>query len=447
MSERDSRPPRHPQDSRPRRPFPRRNASRPPHPIPPIDIWRNLSEATISCPSQNGPILSQELATLGYTVCGMNTPATMVGITGLHGMRDIFRLNLTLRTANRVLIPVGKGPARDLDGLKRLAGQIPWEAYLDPERPVLVNSTVENQTVRDSRVPNLRAKDAITARMRYHCGRKTDADDKDLFADGACVYFYWEGDFAKFYLDTTGRPLAKRGYHKAEWRGNINEATSAAALLAGGWDASSPLAVPMCGCGTVAIEAALMARRRAPGLLRSVFAFQMLKGFGTIIPGERLEDGMRCRFGASPEQIWRQVVREIEQETRTEGLPAIVASDKSLEAIAAARRNALAAGVASDICFEVCDFADTALPSGAGTIFLNPDAGDRPAGEIELEPVYRRMGAWFKAHPEWTALVLSGSPELAKRIGLEADQAVELVNGARDCRLLVYGGRGDELGR
>lgn len=420
-----------------RRPFKPRNSARPRREIKPIDIWRNVTNVTLSCPTQVGPILSQELAQLGYTVSGMNEQGTMVGVEGLTGVRDLFKLNLMVRTANRVLIPVGDGPARDLEGLYRAALQIPWEAYLDPDRPFLVNSSVSNLTVRDSRMPNLKTKDAIADRMRKHCGRRPDSGDRNLF-DGACIYVYWEGSYAKFYLDTTGRPLIKRGYRKADWRSNISEGTAAAALIAGGWNAQTSLVVPMCGSGTLAIEAALMAKHRAPGILRSSYALMALKGYETIIPGENAEVGTRRRFGASPAQIWRQVLHQVQEAEKRENLPLIIATDRSHEAVEAARKNAIVAGVATDIIFDVCDFAETQLPETKGTIVLNPDYGERPAGAIELAPLYRRIGDWLKAQPGWAANVLLTNLELAKEIGLRTSHRIQLYNGAQECRLLVF---------
>lgn len=391
--------------------------------------------ATISCARELASFVQQELTELGYTVVGGNE--TMLGVEGLHGVRDIFKLNLQLRFAHRVLIPVGKGWVRNLDDLYDLAMTVPWEDYLDPDRPFLVNNTTWNETVRDSRMTNLKTKDAIADRMRRHCGRRPDSDREAQ--GGASIYVYWFEDDCKIYIDTSGRPLSKRGYRQNPWKAPMMESLAAAAIVACGWDMKSPLLVPMCGSGTPAIEAMLMAKNRAPGQFRTFFGFMGLKGWDSMIPGENAGEGSsRKRFGATPEQIWKQVVQQAKSEEREE-TPLIIASDIENDAVHLAQSNAIAAGVGDLIKFETCDFAQTTLPDEPGVIFFNPEYGERLGEETELGPVYARMGDFLKQYCiGWKAGIFTGNLELAKKIGLRPLRRIPLFNGPIECRLLTY---------
>lgn len=399
-----------------------------------MNIWTDTTVATLSCARGLAAFLAQEVVELGYTVVGGNE--TMIGIEGLKGVRDILRLNLWLRTAHRVLIPVAQGAARDLRDLYELAVEVPWESYISADRPFIVNSTVWNDTVRDSRMPNLKTKDAIADRMREFCGRRPDSGED---VGGASIFVYWMEEDAKIYLDVSGRPLSKRGYRMNPWKAPMMESLAAAAVMATGWDKKSPFIVPMCGSGTPAIEAALMARNRAPGQFRSWFGFMGLKGYESIIPGERADSSTRTRFGATPEQIWKQLVQQAREEEIKGPMPIIVAGDIDEEAVSAAQSNAISAGVIEDIKFVTCDFAEMPLPEQKGTLFINPEYGERLGEETELEPVYTRIGDYFKQKCiGWNGCVFTGNLELAKKIRLRSSRRIPMFNGPIECRLLVY---------
>ena len=156
----------------------------------------------------------------------------------------------------------------------------------------------------------------------------------------------------------------------------MQETLAAACLMAMHWDGKTPFLSPMCGSGTPAIEAAMIAMNRAPGLLKGHFAFQSIKGYNRIIPGESAPlSAPRQRVGATPEQIWKDMVVEAKSREIKENLPRIVATDISPEAVENAHTNSIVAGVSQMIEFKACDFADSPVPQGKGCVFFNPEYG------------------------------------------------------------------------
>ena len=251
-------------------------------------------------------------------------------------------LNLKLRTAGHVLFEIDNFQAGDPEVLYKRLSRIAWEDYLLPDNFLSVDSSVRNPLIRDSRFVNQKAKDAIVDRLKTSYGRRPDSGPEKK---GAVVYIYWVDTRCLVYLDTSGESLSRRGYRKMPFRAPVQETLAAAIVMETGWDGTSTLINPMCGSGTIAIEAALLALRRAPGLLRGNFGFMHINGF----PAEKWNE------------LRRQVRAESMRSTRKD-LGRIIATDISREAIKAARHNASTAGVDHLIEFSVCDFSKTAVP-------------------------------------------------------------------------------------
>ncbi len=397
-----------------------------------MDFWKDTHPIVISCAKGLVPQTANSLMKMGYEITHRSD--TTVSVRG--GMRDIMRLNLQLRTAHRVLVPLLRSRCPNLDYLYTDMMEIPWEKFLEQEGYFTVNSVVYNDTVRDTRMPGLKAKDAIADRMRSVFGIRPDSGREFI---GASVFIYWEGENLEVYLDTTGEALSRRGYRKLPWKAPMQETLAAACVLESGWDGNSPFVAPMCGSGTPAIEAALIAMNRAAGSFKSHFGFMALNGYRQIIPGEKAGVSVRKRFGASPEQIWKSMVAEAKAQERTEGLPPIIASDISEEAIDIARLNAIAAGVSQYITFMQCDFAATKVPEQKGVVFMNPEYGERLGDEDALGGLYARIGDFLKQRCiGYTGCVFTGSMELSRKVGLRSSRRVPFYNGPIDCRLLVY---------
>lgn len=401
-----------------------------------MKLWTDRNYPIIvSCAKELSQWTDVEVRAMGYTPID-KTENTVV-VRG--AMRDVMRLNLWLRTAHRVLVPLLRMPCRNIKNLYEGVLSIDWENLLDADGYFSVSSVVHNMTIRDTRLPSLYAKDAIADRMREKCQRRPDSGGENI---GAAVFVYWERDEAIIYLDTSGEPLSKRGYRKIPGSAPMQETLAAACIMALGWKGDTPFVSPMCGSGTPAIEAAMMAMNRAPGLLKGHFAFQSVKGYNRILPGEERTSGVRRqRAPSTPEQVWRDLVHEAKEAENTEGLPPIIATDISPEAVENAHSNAIAAGVSTYIKFQACDFADTPVPDEKGCVFFNPEYGIRLGDPKELADVYERIGTFMNEKcGGYVGGLITGNPELAHLVNLYYRRRVPFFNGPIDCRLFVYEG-------
>ena len=397
-----------------------------------MKIWKDTYPLIISCARGLVPQTSKELSRLGYEV--IDSTENTVVVRG--NMRDMMTLNLQLRTAHRILVPLLRSQCGNLRYFYNDVYSIDWENLLEADGYFTVNSVVRNDTIRDTRLPSLTAKDAIVDRMRDKCGGRPDSGRE---THGAAVFVYWQDEELIVYIDTTGEPLSKRGYRKLPGKAPMQETLAAGCILASEWDAASPFVSPMCGSGTPAIEAALLALNRAPGSFKSHFAFMALKDYRITIAGEQAGKSVRQRFGASPEQIWKDMVATAREQERRQGLPPIIATDIDPEAVETSQMNAIAAGVSEYITFGVCDFAATKLPPPPGVIFMNPEYGERMGAEQDLEPLYGRIGDFLKQKcTGYTGCVLTGNMEMSRKIGLRSVRRVPFYNGPIECRMVVF---------
>ena len=414
-----------------------------------MKIWIDQNyPIIISCAKQLSRWTESEVIAMGYKPVEVTENTVVVR----GAMRDVMRLNLWLRTAHRVLVPLLRTTCRNIRELYESVLSIDWENLLDADGYFSVSSIVHNYTIRDTRLPSLYTKDAIADRMREKCQRRPDSGGENI---GAAVFVYWERDQVIIYLDTSGEPLSKRGYRRIPGSAPLQETLAAACIMALKWDPSTPFLSPMCGSGTPAIEATMMAMNKAPGSLKGHFAFQSIKDYRRFIPGESAQTlkhsdtqttfSSRHRAGASPEQIWKEMVRESKLNERTEGLPHIVATDISPEAVENALTNSIAAGVAQYIEFKACDFADTPIPESSavpkGAVFFNPEYGIRLGDPEELAPIYERIGTFMNERCHgYVGGLITGNPDLAARVNLYYKNRVPFFNGPIDCRLFVYEG-------
>lgn len=366
----------------------------------------------ISCPRGLGTYLEREVADLGHTI--QSAEETGVEVTG--GLADCMKLNLYLHVGTYVLLELDRFAASTPDAMyDRLMGY-PWEELISPDEYLSIVSTVDTPTINDSRFASRRAKDAIVDRISAKCGRRPNSGPE---RDNVVVNIYWRGDDCRVYLNTTGRKLSDRNYRKIPMKAPMQETLAAAVVLETGYDGTQPLVNPMCGSGTLAIEAALLATGRPPGLLRSNFGFKHLLGF---------DDG-----------LWQSIRAEARKVRKAVTPAPIIATDIDDRAIRASEQNAKTAGVDQLIQFSVCDFADTPMPEARGIVLLNPEYGERMGQEQALEPTYARMGDFFKQKcPGWTGFIFTGNLNLAKKIGLKASRRIPFWNANIECRLLKY---------
>lgn len=401
-----------------------------------MKIWTDQNyPIIISCAKELSHWTDMEVRAMGYKPVEVTENTVVVR----GAMRDVMKLNLQLRTAHRVLVPLLRADCYNIRDLYELVYSIDWENLLEPDGYFSVSSIVHNYTIRDTRIPSLYTKDAIADRMRDKCMRRPDSGGENK---GAAVFVYWERNEVIIYLDTTGEPLSKRGYRKIPGSAPMQETLAAACLMALDWKGDKPFIVPMCGSGTPAIEAAMIAMNKTPGSLKSHFAFQSIKDYMRILPNEKAPRiAPRQKAGATPEQIWKEMVLDAKAAECKDNLPTILATDISPEAIGNAQINAHAAGVFDAITFQACDFAETSIPQEKGTIFFNPEYGIRLGTYEELAPVYERMGVFmYKKCAGWTGSVITGNPDLARCINLSYKARVPFYNGPIDCRLFIYEG-------
>lgn len=221
------------------------------------------------------------------------------------------------------------------------------------------------------------------------------------------------------YLDTSGETLTKHGYRKTPVLAPLQENLACALLLASKWDKVSNFINPMCGSGTLAIEAALLAANRPPGLMRSNYGFMHLKGFD--------------------ETLYLQIRKDALKNVKKDLPYTIIATDKDKHAIEAAKNNAQTAGVDQHIQFEVCKVEDTYVPDAPGVVMINPPYGERLGEDEELMPLYKLMGDFFKQKCKgYTGYILTSNPELAKQVGLKTSRKIPFFNARIECRLLEF---------
>ena len=377
--------------------------------------WTEKTWIVATCGRGCADVLKTELKALGYAP--QEVSATSVGIEG--DLRDAMRLNLWLRTANRVLFEMAGFEVDSADDLYAAVRGLPWEQWLRPDAPFHVHGVAQHETIRDPRFAVLRCKDAIADRFVEQTGARPDSTSTPEGA--ACVALYWKDRSAQIFLDTSGIPLSHRGYRWRGWVAPLRETLAASIVLEAGWgqNPAEAFIAPMCGSGTLAIEAAWIAQNRAPGLERDDYAFLRLAGVDAEA-WRTLKAEARGKFIAAP-RTW------------------IAASDVDPQAIACARENAGRAGVDGLIRFHTCDFRDTPLPKPPVLIVMNPEYGERMGLEERLVPLYEGIGTYFKTKClGMRGVVFTGNLPLGRKIGLHPTRRVAMWNGDIECRLLEF---------
>ncbi|XZF15131.1 THUMP domain-containing class I SAM-dependent RNA methyltransferase [Chitinophagaceae bacterium MMS25-I14] len=378
-----------------------------------MSLFTTVSQIFITCNRRLAPYLEQEIAELGFKI----EESLATGIIIYGTINDCIRLNLNLRCASQVLYSLMEFEAHNADDVYEALLPLPWEDMIDPQGYFSVTSNVSHETINNNMFANVRVKDAIVDRMRETAGRRPSTG-ADLV--GAVVHLFWKDDYAEIFLDTSGNSLGRHGYRKIPGRAPMLEALAAATVLATKWDRKSPFVNPMCGSGTLAIEAALIATNRRPGLFRDNYGFMHITGYD--------------------EAIYTKEMIELKKQVQKIPFLKILATDYSDLAIKNAKANAEAAGVSHLISFDVCDFADTKVPQNeGGVVFMNPEYGERLGEEDELALTYGRIGDFMKQKcGGYMGYIFTGNMELAKKIGLKAKRRIEFYNSKIDCRLLEY---------
>lgn len=359
------------------------------------------------------PVLADELRALGAA----SVEAGRGGVRFAGDQALLYRANLWLRTAVRVLRPVLEADVTSPEELYDAVHALDWSQYLTPEHTLAVDCNVRDSHLTHSHYAALKTKDAICDQFMERLGRRPSVDTETPMV-GLNLHVF--RDHAVLSLDSSGESLHKRGYRPVQPKAPLNEALAAAFVLLSGWRGDTPFVDPMCGSGTLPIEATWLAVCRPPGLTRRRFGFQGWLDFDIA--------------------LWTALRDEARRGVRKQLSAPILGSDIRRDAVSYARINARAAGVGHLVHFEIKDLRDFRPPPGPpGTLICNPPYGERIGEEKELHGLYETLGDVLRQRcGGWRAFVFSGNPRLADRIGLTPVQQVPLFNGKLSCRLLKF---------
>jgi len=367
----------------------------------------------VTCNKRLSPFLQQETEELGFDI--IRTFSTGIELKGT--LNDCIRLNLNLRCASQVLFSLQSFPCHSPVQLYDTASKIPWEAIFEKSGYFSVTSTVDHPSINNSLFANVKLKDAIVDRFRDKTHERPDSGPN---LQRTVIHLFWRDEVAEIFIDTSGETLAKHGYRKIPGKAPMLEALAAATLIASRWDRKTVFINPMCGSSTIAIEAALLATNRRPGLFRNNFGFKHILGFD--------------------ETFYEQEKKKLQEQIGDLRGMKIIATDISQDAINISKINAGAAGVESLIEFKVCDFQETEIPENEpGIIYFNPEYGERMGNKNELEETYSKIGDFMKKRCKgYRGYIFTGNLDLAKKIGLKANRKIEFYTSKIDCRLLEY---------
>jgi putative N6-adenine-specific DNA methylase len=326
-----------------------------------------------------------------------------------------YRVNLTSRIASRVLWQVADGGYRGEEDIYRIAYAPRWTDWFDAARTIRVDVSATKSPLTSRNFVTLKIKDAVCDKMRRISGQRpsVDTDTPDVPLQAHLT----DRDFT-LYLDTTGEPLFKRGLRVAAREAPLRENLAAGILRLAGWTPGQTLLDPMCGGGTILLEAAHTALDIAPGLGRH-FAFEKFKNFD--------------------QPRWRELMQQSAARQKAKKPLAIYGSDLSGEALKTARTNLIAAGLDKVVSLKQADVLEIAAPAKAGIIVTNPPYGVRLGEQQRLAEFYPKLGDRLKKYfSGWRAYFLTADMRLPQLIRLAASKRTPLFNGALECRLFEY---------
>lgn len=355
-------------------------------------------------------VLLEELISLG----ALNVHAANRAVMFEGDMSLLYRVNYCSRTALSVLMPIAEFKIRSKDDLYREGSKIGWDQFMDVDNTFSIVNVINSPHFGHTGYPGLILKDAIADNFRNKTGRRPSVDSND---PGILINLHISNDLVTISLDSTVIPLFKRGYRQEQAVAPLNEVLAAGILLMSGWDVSSSLTDPMCGSGTIPIEAGLIACKIPPGKFRNFFGFQRWKDFDEELFGKiKLECNDKIR--SSPVKIY--------------------GSDISEEALHHSKANVEKAGLSEIISLQLSDFKDLKPVDEHGFIFLNPPYGQRIQPE-EIDQLYSMIGSTLKHNFAGSiAWLITSNKESLKHVGLKHKEKYTLFNGALECMLMKY---------
>ncbi|WP_035246908.1 bifunctional 23S rRNA (guanine(2069)-N(7))-methyltransferase RlmK/23S rRNA (guanine(2445)-N(2))-methyltransferase RlmL [Desulfogranum mediterraneum] len=375
---------------------------------------------TATCGSGLESLVEEEIISFG----GRETTTSPGAVSWTGTLESAYRACLWSRCASRVLLELSRFDAADPDILYRQAGRILWDEHFDQEATFAVFTTLVDAKITHSQYASLRVKDAIVDQFRKRFGKRPTVD---TYQPAVRFHLHINGVKATLSLDLSGDSLHRRGYRNTGGEAPLKETLAAALIQLSGFlpqlDQNSYLLDPMCGSGTLLIEAALKLNNSAPGLLRKHFGFMGWQKHDPRLWDRLIKEALELEEGGVPEEM-----------------PQIIGYDADPRVVAAARQNVIAAGLRGMITIRQRQLAHLQCPGARGFIITNPPYGDRLSEKQAVKYLYRFLGERFRAEFKgWQLAFFTGNPDLAEMLKLPWQERHKLFNGPIRCQLLVGG--------
>ncbi len=357
-------------------------------------------------------LAAQELEQLGAS-------AIEPGFCGVAFAGDrtlLYRVNLWARLPFRILMKLHEFPCGDAEDLYQGIQTIDWAEYLTPDLTLAVNATGKSERLNHTHFTALQVKNAIVDQQQDRWGERSDVE---LQSPDVQVSIHLEREVCTVSLDSSGKSLHRRGYRPAVGAAPLKESLAAALIQLSGWQPEQMFYDPLCGSGTLPLEASLRALNIAPGLFRERFGFETWLDADLPLLEELIQTAETSQKESLPAPIW--------------------GSDRDPAVIEQAISNATQCGVSNHIYFAAIELEDVAAPTDSGVLFCNPPYGQRLGRDSDLGAFYKRLGDVLKQRFKgWTAFVLSGNKELSQTIGLKSYKRFPVYNGTLPCQLMKY---------
>lgn len=327
----------------------------------------------------------------------------------------LYKMNMALRSALRVLVPIATFNAESDKELYDNALEIDWTKLFDISKTFSIHADIKTTFFKHSNFVSLKVKDALVDKFRMALNDRPNVEPNNADIE---IYVLIGGNKVTIYLDSSGESLHKRGYKKFQNKAPMSEVLAAGLVLMSGWKGETPFVDGMCGSGTILIEAALIAMNKAPNLKRRNFCFTNWKDFDL--------------------KLYQEASRDLVSEEKQDLNVWLYGYDTHGHSINMSTQNIEAAGLDEFIKLKKCSFFETQKPADGTVIILNPPYGERMEVE-EIDTFYRTIGDTFKhKYTNCTAYVISSNRDALKRLGLKTNQRTQLMNGELDCSFHKY---------
>ncbi|CAN1211985.1 THUMP domain-containing protein [Tumidithrix helvetica PCC 7403] len=328
----------------------------------------------------------------------------------------LYRVNLFARLPFRILWKLDEFPCRDAEDLYEGIRAIDWAEYLTPDLTLAVNATGKSDRLNHTHFTALQVKNAIVDQQQDRFGARSDVETQE---PDVRIGVHIDREVCTVSLDSSGNSLHRRGYRPAVGSAPLKESLAAALIQISGWQPEQMFYDPLCGSGTLPLEACLKALNIAPGMFRDRFGFETWLDFDLSLFKQLAQEAQEGERDALPAPIW--------------------GSDRNSNVIEQAIANAKTCGVLEHVYFSQIELSEVCAPADSGVFFCNPPYGERLGKDSDLGSFYKLLGDVLKQRFKgWTAFVLSGNKELSRSIGLKSSQRTAVYNGTLPCQLMKY---------